>query len=203
MENTEIVPTTEEIIVKELPTEKQALSKYLRFDIVQDFEQFPFIAKLALVQKTPKDKIKSREIGGKMVKYLPHKYCKKVLNFIFNFKISNKAISSEYKEYLTKAGKEVVEAELTVEFTFIHPKDNTPIVRTVCATHKMFLNPALSRGQAKQAAMSKSWTLVAETFGIGQDLVEEEDTDYDTLMKNSREPIETPAQPKKFYDIEY
>lgn len=182
--------TTE--IVKEIPkeTEKTALSKYIRFNTIQDFEQFDFIPKLSLVQKVPNDKVKSRDIGGKMVKYLPFKYCQKVLNFIFNFKISNRVISSEYKEYQTKTAKgtsDVVEAEVTVEFTFVHPNDGSLIVRTVAATHKMYLNKAVSRGQAKQAAISKSWTTVAATFGIGQDLEEEPESEYDSLIRNTQE----------------
>lgn len=221
MEKKEIVPTTEEVIVKELPTEKKALSNYLRFDIIENFEQFPFIPKLALCQKVPKDKIKSRKIGGKDVKYLSYKYCQKVLNFIFNFKISNKIVSSEYIKYTEevdnyvwddtqkksiKKGKknvEVIEADIVVEYSFIHPQDSTIISRTVSSAHKSYENKAISRGQVRQAALSKSWTAVAATFGIGQSLEEEEETGYDALIKKSQNEAEEAPRPTKFYDIQY
>lgn len=190
--------TTEAIIP--VISEKKTLSNYIRFDIVDDFNQFPFVGKLALVQKIPKDKIKSRDIGGKQVKYLPYTYCQKILNFLFNFKISNRIVKQEYYTYPGKNGNSVIEAEATVEFEFIHPDGNV-ITRTIVSSHKQFPNAAVNRGHAMSAAISKAWTVVAGTFGIGNQLEEEQDTQYDSIIRESSKE-ETPKN-KKFYDFDY
>ena len=188
------------VTMKESDKMKSALGSYLRKDEIVDFNQFSFMQKLALVQKIPKDKVKKLKVGkvkdeetgrwvDNYVPYLPHDYAQKILNFLFNFKVSNKVINSEYYEYIVKKPEykydnekkksvetgimkdiKVVEAEVEVEFTFIHPSDGSIITRTVFASHKQYSNEATTRGMAKSAALSKSWTTVLATFGPGKNI---------------------------------
>lgn len=184
-----------------------------------NFDEYDFFEKLAILQKTPKDKILTRKIGRQVIKYLPHDYCQKVLNFLFSFKVSNRIDEVTWNEYVEEKdnwkkdrstgksyvdGKKkvsVVECDVTVTYEFVHP-DGTIITRTVGGSHKQFHNPAVTRGMCKQAAISKSWTAVARTFGIGRDLESQpEDVMYDKIW-NEDTIIEVDSNEKSSVDPE-
>lgn len=151
---------------------RNVLSAYIQKGQIVEFDEFEYVKKLALVQTTPKRVVKTRTIKGNVVQYLEHKYCRKLLNFLFAFDIDSEVTQCDYhfyQEKTSKGTKEVVEADLLVKFTF-HLPNGRSIIRTVASSHKQFPNPALTRGAARAAALSKSWTQVAKTFGIGDDL---------------------------------
>lgn len=198
---------------------RKALSAFVRKNQIVNFDEYNFFEKLAILQKTPKDKILMRKIGNQVVKYLPHDYCQKVLNFLFGFKVSNTIDDVTWNEYIEvkdnwvydkSQGKRVVqgkkkvpvvECDVTVTYTFVHP-DGTIITRTVGGSHKQFHNPAVTRGMCKQAAISKSWTAVARTFGIGRDLeTQPEDVTYDKIW-NREEVIEVESSESSDIDPE-
>lgn len=174
-------------------TAKHLLNDYVTKELVSDFSAVPVFAKLELLQKTPQQFIEERVIDGKVIHYVKHQYSKKCLNFIFNFHVSNDVVKEEYIEYDEKFKRKepaakgykyiddirhVIEAEATVKFTFFWP-DGSTSCRTVKGSHKQYKNRAINRGHAMQAAISKCWTLVAATFGVGADL-------EDDLYKDSK-----------------
>lgn len=172
---------------------KAILRNYIVNEVVSDFQKIPENLKLTILQKTPKHYIRGRQIGGQNILYIPHDYAQKALNFIFNFQVSSEVVSHDYltyeEEYLDfkdskcqvnpatgrkipiKKKRIVTEAEVVMKFTFKGEKGE--IVRTVCGSHKGFKNPATTRGDILKSAISKSWTVVAGSFGIGKDLEED------------------------------
>ena len=62
---------------------------------------------------------------------------------------------------------------LEVKFTFFDHKNERTITRTVFAGHKGFENKATTKADVYKSALSKSYTVVARTFGIGSNLKEE------------------------------
>jgi len=173
-----------------------ARKEYLLDDKVRDFGQFPLVQKLAVCQTIEKFFVKSRKVGPVMVPYLPHQTAEKILNFVFNFRVSNEVLEvhsddstqqTSYKDNETgewkKKDSKAFDAWALVKFTFT--TDNGDIItRTVVGTHKGFENPATSKHEAKKAAISKSWTVVARTFGIGTDLEKKEEAAWDRASKN-------------------
>lgn len=163
---------------------KTMLNAYIVKEEISDFSLVRIEDKLQILQKTPKNFIEERTIGGQTVQYIKHQYSKSCLNFVFNFRISNDVTKEDYisyeeeyqqrqadKTYKT-AIRTVLEAEATVRFRFTWP-DGTKDYRTVKSCHKQYKNSAICRGDAMQSAISKSWTKVAATFGIGADLKED------------------------------
>lgn len=171
---------------------KEALGQYIRDGIICDFSSLPSYAKLQLLQNTPSDMIKQRSIGSTSVPYVPHWYAEKALNFVFNFNVSCDVIKTE-KITKTVNGKTIYEAMAMVAFTFYDAKNDREIKRTVVGTHKGYQNPALTEFDSIKSAISKSWTIVARTFGIGSNLNEPQAKAYQDVEKN--EPA--PAAPEK------
>ena len=175
---------------------KNIATKWIEEDVVADFTQIPEWQKLSVLQTTPEKYILERKVGWDkgadvMAKYVPHTYAKKALNFVFAFNISteiiNPAISDRKETYMdyksgakNNQGKNVgvskerpyVLAEATVRFTF-KLKDGSEIKRDVYTSHKGYPAGSLTRADMMKAAISKAWTQVAETFGIGAELERE------------------------------
>lgn len=192
---------------------QQALSQYIRQDVVADFSQFTEPQKLTLLQKTPKDYIQERDIAGKTFLYVEYQYARKAMNFVFNFRVSNEVVSKEYREFeeeykdykdsrckkdntgrvipMIKTRK-VMEAEVTMKFTFKY-KDGSVEVRTVQASHKGYPNPATTRSNIMEAAFSKSWTKVAATFGIGDEL----EKNFESQVDSEPDVVEYEEEPTK------
>lgn len=183
-------------------TEKQELvlqlvqtqEDYLVSGKLADFDAFPVFQKLAISQKIDKQYIKRRKVGGALVPYISHQTAEKILNFVFNFRVSNEVLSSDLVESSSKKTYEKgdgstgvkdsisYEASALVKFTFTYP-DGTQIIRTVLGTHLMAQNKALPRQEAIKSAISKSWTIVARTFGIGAELEQKESEAYNRSDK--------------------
>jgi len=172
---------------------------YMEKGKLADFDAFPIWQKLAICQKIEKQFIKRRKIGAVQVAYLPHQTAEKILNFIFNFRVSNEVLNTESVEKTSKKGytdqngdtkykdQKIYDAKATVKFTFTY-LDGSQIIRTVLATHKMYDNVAISQYACEQSAVSKSWTIVARTFGIGSELEEREDQSYQRAEKRTPSP---------------
>lgn len=162
------------------------IKKYLDEDQIADFASVPFHYKLAALQKTPDKFVLSRKIGGNEIWYVSHQYAEKALNFAFNFRVSSEILNHSLDTKVQKVnvrdadGQSVQEDRIThigaahVKFTFTLPDGGT-IVRTVVSSHKAFSNPATTAEDALKSAVSKAWTVVARTFGIGTDVNDEDD----------------------------
>lgn len=160
---------------------------YLRMGAVSDFNSYEFVEKLALLQKTPKDKVRERKVGNEVIQYLPNEFCRRCLNFLFNFQVSmeilDKTVTSkkvnvpimEWDDTVRKKVKKgekqstIFQASVTVRF-----KLPNGLIHDVFSTHKMYENNALADDDCVKAALSKAWTLLAKRFGIGDDLSDEE-----------------------------
>lgn len=188
-----------EVVKKEAPKASEIQEwrdKYLRnYLIAGDFSKYPTYQKLAYLQITPRKFQKSRTIGGAKVPYVDHLYAEKCLNFAFNFRISSEILKEEFSQ--VKEGTKTVNlARVTVKFTFGAPGEE--IVRTVISTHKGFQNPAVPDADALKSAVSKAWTIVARTFGIGADLKEP----AEVLDKQQHTKPESTPAPKKSFEPE-
>ena len=192
---------------KELQTlAKKSLSQYLRLNVFSDFSQIPYLVKIELLAKTPSDKVKTRKIGKEEVAYIDYRYAQKALHFLFNGHISNEVLHKDFIEYdekkeiwewsdsakkKVKTGKfeisKVIEAGVVMKYTVKHPDTGEMITRTVSTSHKQYPNPAITRGAALSAAISKSWTAVAYTFGIGADVHKDEESVLDQKFRQAYE----------------
>lgn len=188
---------------------KAMVNAYMVKDKIMDFSMVPTHLKLTLLQKTPTSFIKERRIGKKMVPYIEHAFSEKALNLVFNFNVSNEVSDLQFREYKeeyyddetrTKKQRNVVEAECKVKFTFRDMSGNE-ISRTVYSSHKQYQNSAITRGDAMKGAISKSWTIVARTFGIGSDLKDAEEKAYRDVEESETEQAAT--KPSKTFTPNY
>ena len=184
-------PSTE---VSKQPAGKELLSAYMRDNTIADFTTIPFSTKLSLLQKTPPSFIKYRELktkgGGVKIPYVTHTFAEKALNFVFNFEVSNRLISNNVSEVVKGNGKKCFEASCLMEFTFRTP-EGKEITRTACGTHAAYENIATTKEDSLKSAMSKAWTVVARTFGIGADLNEKEEAAYRSVEQYQEPPQKT------------
>ena len=196
---------------------QEALKLYFEKNEIMDFAKIPSYAKLTLLQKTPKDFIRSREItaGNKKIQlpYIDHQYAEKALNFVFNFNISNEIIEQtleskqeRYKKYdqYTKKWIEglrtVHNARVTVRFKFFDERTSREIIRDVVSGHKGYENPATTESDTLKSAVSKEWTVVARTFGIGANIAQKENDAYRKVDKAEFAPtreLEPEMEPVK------
>lgn len=184
-------------------------SDFINNGTIKNFGDYDFYAKLAVSQVIEKKFIKKRNIGGTIIPYLPHTTAEKILNFLFNFRVSNEVLEvhsitkMSKTSYKDKEGEwkqkdtESYDAWALVKFTFVYP-DGTTVIRTVIGTHKGYLNPATSEHEAKKSAISKAWVVVARTFGIGTELAEKEDEGANRAYKK-----QTQSTPNRSYNVPY
>lgn len=178
---------------KNKETEK-VINAYLAKSVISDFSKIPTSLKLSYVQKTPEKFIKYREIAkGKEIPYIPHDYAERVLNFISNFRWGSEKIDSHITEYeITKTKiingnkktttKKVWEA--MVEMKIWAHIDDHRVERYVATGHKMYENAAITRADAIQSAISKAYTKFARTFGVGANMIADEEKAYDRVQAN-------------------
>lgn len=188
---------------------KEMVNSYMVKDKIMDFSTVPTHHKLTLLQKTPTAFIKERKIGRNMIPYVEHSFAEKALNLVFNFNVSNEVMEKEFREYTEtyydydtkeKKTRNVIEAECMVKFTFRDQAGNQ-IVRTVYSSQKQYPNSAITRGDAMKGAISKAWTIVARTFGIGSDLKDAEEKAYREVEE--LEPQQPAAKPAKTFTPNY
>lgn len=179
------------------PSEVESVTRdmaaaYVEENKLANFGSQPEWQRLAVLQNTNvyQKYIQSRAVGKSEVKFLPYQIARKCLNFAFNFRVSCELLKSEYHavkevyyDYHDKNAKqgnngqvipvkkerEAIECEVDVRFTF-KLADGTEIIRDVTSGHKGYKNMATTRADVKKSAMSKAWTRVAASFGIGADL---------------------------------
>jgi len=140
-------------------------SAYLAKDMVSDFSAVPVHAKLAIMQTLPKDCIEYRTVGSSQVPYIKHETAEKALNFAFNFRVDTEIMRDGGQE-ITVNGKKCYEATVQVKFTFTLP-DGSKITRAVYSGHRLYDNAATTKADAYKSALSKAYTIVARSFGIG------------------------------------
>lgn len=167
---------------------KDALNSYFAKDIVvKDFSQIPVEIRLAFVQKTPAAFIKSRKVGGVEVPYIDHFYAEKALNFVSNFKWGSEKISSEIEtvETKTKEGKVTKMYVASVEMKcWLEFPDGSRIERYIASGHNMYENPAITKADALQSAISKAHTKFARQLGIGTNIQDKEEKAYDRVSRH-------------------
>lgn len=194
------MPSQEAMNARRAEKAQAALALYFEQNEIGDFSKIPAYAKLTLLQTTPKIFIRTREInaGGKKVQlpYIDHQYAEKALNFVFNFNISCEIMEQsletkqekfkKYDSYTQKWGeglRTVYSARATVRFKFFDERTQREIVRDVVSGHKGYENPATTESDTLKSAVSKAWTVVARTFGIGADISQKENEAYRKVDK--------------------
>jgi len=157
-------------------TASKMIASYVNKGAMSDFASVPSYVKLAVLQKFPKAWIKTRQIQGKAVEYIEHTLAKKCLNFAFNFQVDAEIIEKkilEYEQQTSKGKAKVLEALVHVRFTCRNGGE--PIKRDIVSTHKAFENTAVPKFDCYKGAISKSWTLLAYSFGMAANVNKEED----------------------------
>lgn len=191
---------------------------YLDNGIVDDFASVPFEAKLCILQVTPPKYIQKREVAGKEFKYIDHQYAKKCLNFAFNFNVSMEIkeqklekVTEKYWDYKhpsckadqygrkipVAATREVFEATVVCGFTF-KDKDGNEIKKDVISSQKQYPSAATNSGDCLKGAVSKAYTLVAATFGIGAELDIEREQDFDMPAEEVEATVKEVPPTKSF-----
>jgi len=181
------------------------ISTYVKLSMCQNVKQWQ--GKHSVISKRSIGKKKVGKIWQEInVPYLKHQVSRKFLNFCFNFKISVRAIGedkfSQYEEeyekwdWVEEGGQKskkkvtdtriIFEATLVREYSFTDNNGNI-FVRPVRASAKAYKNPATSMYSVIESAESKTWTKVAKTFGIGDDLAEDESRAYTRANKSQEE----------------
>ena len=164
---------------------RDILNKFIVKNLVSDFSKVPRHVKLSLLQVTPDCFVKTRLIDKQrqvLVPYIEYQYAQKCLNFVFNFEVSCKVTRREYIEIKSASGKQCIECECDVEFTFASGKNQ--IVREVTSSHKYYPTNSTTRADGMKSAISKSWSVVARSFGIGSNLTTIEKKVEDILDNN-------------------
>jgi len=175
-------------------------NSYINNGSVADFSMFPLHHKMSVFARTPKKFIKTRQVGGITVPYVEGNYAMKVLNFIFNFDVSQEILETKLVEtkITTRNGpKTAYLGAVTCKFTFHDPRTYRDIVRTVRASHQMFLSPATTPDDAIKAAITKSWTLAAKSFGLFSDI---KDSEHEEAIENKVMNGEIYSPPIKTFD---
>jgi predicted nucleic acid-binding Zn finger protein len=162
---------------------KLAVNKYLDEDIVSDFSKLPVNIKMTFLQQVPKKFIKEREIsGGIKLPYIDHFFAERVLNFISNFNWGSERLAStiEEKKVATKNGEKTM-FEATVELKmWIYIGENR-IERYIASGHNSYENPATTKADALQSAISKANTKFARQLGLGANVIADESNAYEKI----------------------
>lgn len=194
-------------IQKQANLARLAVNKYLEENIVDDFSKLPVNIKMTFLQTVPKKFIKSRDIivGGKTVKlpYIDHFFAERVLNFISNFNWGSERITSVIEEKMakTKNGEKKL-YEATVEMKMWIYLGENRIERYIASGHNSYENPATTKADALQSAISKANTKFARQLGLGANLNVDESDAYEKIEDYYEDSgaIEDGKKPKKRLD---
>ncbi len=183
----------------EIEQTKLAVNRYLQDNIVSDFSVLPVETRMSFLQEVPKKFIKSREIGnGIKLPYIDHFFAERVLNFISNFRWGSEKIDStiEEKQVKNKEGKMKTLYEATVEMKmWIYIGDNK-IERYIVSGHNSYENPATTKADALQSAISKANTKFARQLGLGGNMNADESDAYEKI-EDYYEDLELVGQGEK------
>lgn len=195
------------IKLKETKITKEIVNAYLGKNVITDFSQVPVPIRMSFVQETPKEFIKHRVVGknkqGKEIEvpYIDHFYAERCLNFISNFNWGSERINSEVNQ-ITKFGKKVYEAMVELKM-WIYIGENR-IERFIVSGHDMYDNPAITKADALQSAVSKANTKFARQLGIGSNVIAKETKAYDRVERyyvdmSTKEPTSKEIEAKEKY----
>lgn len=179
----------------------KAANAYINAGGVTNFAAFPLHDKMSAFARTPKKFVKTRSLGGVVVPYVEGVFAQKVLNFIFNFDISQEITDMKLVEMSIQTKNGAKKAHLgavTCKFTFHDPRTGRDIIRTVRSSHQMFGSPATTPDDAIKAAISKSWTLAAKSFGLFADI---KDVDREEEVEAKVETGEINQPQEKDFDF--
>jgi len=171
------VVATKEAVSNNRALMVKSANAYLKSGIVSNFSLFPLFDKMSLFSRTPKAWIKYRQVGGLSVPYVPGELSMKLLNYIFAFDISLEISDIKLIEtkVQTKNGpKTAYQAAVTVKFTLHDPRSYRDITRMFRSSHQGFASPATTPDDFVKAAITKSWTLCAKSFGLLHDIKDTE-----------------------------
>ena len=196
-----LTPTQPQINVNTVKSDRQlmvqAANDYMNLGAVANFGKWSLTDKLTVFAKTPKKYIKQRKIGPITVPYVEHQVAEKILGFVFNFQVSAEVLDSKITEESIN-GKKSYLGYCLVKFTFWDARTNREIVRTVASSHRAYANPATTPADSLKSAISKSYTVVAKTFGLFSDIKEEQA--YDAIDA-AAETGEIKQPPSKDFDF--
>lgn len=143
-------------------------------------------AKLSFLQLTPKNRIKTREIGNKTIPYMKIEYYERALNLVSNFKwgwhilyrwdIVETTEEKTYTDFKTKEKKKKTvkkyEAMLHCEFWIM--LDWEKVTRPSIWAWTSYENPATTKFDVYKSAYANAVKNFAKSFGIGADVQEEQ-----------------------------
>lgn len=183
----------------EIEQTKLAVTKYLEDNIVSDFSELPVEMRMTFLQEVPKKFIRTRVIGnGIKLPYIDHFFAERVLNFISNFRWGSEKLDSVIEEKQVKNKEGVVKRlfEATVEMKmWIYIGDNK-IERYIVSGHNSYENPATTKADALQSAISKANTKFARQLGLGGNMNADESDAYEKI-EDYYEDLELVGQGEK------
>jgi len=186
----------------DLDQTKLAVNRYLEESVITDFSKLPVEMRMTFLQEVPKKFVKERVIGnGIKLPYIDHFFAERVLNFISNFNWGSEKIDSEIEEKQVKGkdGKVKKLYEATVEMKmWIYIGDNK-IERYIASGHNSYENPATTKADALQSAISKANTKFARQLGLGGNMNKDESDAYEKIEDYylDSELVEQGEKPRK------
>jgi len=157
----------------------------------------PAQAKLSFLQLTPKNRIKTRIVGGKSIPYMPIAYYERALNLVSNFKwggeityrgdiietIEQKKDKKTGKEYTTKKFEAMITCNMWIDL------DGYKIERPTIGAWTSYENPATTRFDVYKSAYANAIKNFAKSFGIGADVQEEQNDAISEERVNAQKEV--------------
>ncbi|KUK76477.1 MAG: hypothetical protein XD93_0888 [candidate division WS6 bacterium 34_10] len=185
----------------ELAQTRLAVNRYLQENVITDFSTLPVEMRMTFLQEVPKQFIKERIIGNNIkLPYIDHFFAERVLNFISNFNWGSERLNSviEEKEVDTKKGKKIMYEAMVEMKMWIYIGGNK-IERYIASGHNSYENPATTKADALQSAISKANTKFARQLGLGSNMIPDESDAYEKIESyyEDLELVEQGEKPKK------
>jgi len=162
---------------------KLAVNRYLQDNVITDFSTLPVEMRMSFLQEVPKKFIKERIIGNNIkLPYIDHFFAERVLNFISNFNWGSERLNSviEERKVKTKSGEKTM-YEATVEMKMWIYIGGNKIERYIASGHNAYENPATTKADALQSAISKANTKFARQLGLGANMIPDESDAYEKI----------------------
>lgn len=180
---------------------KLAVNRYIQDNVITDFSDLPVEMRMTFLQKVPKKFIKEREIAkGIKLPYIDHFFAERVLNFISNFNWGSERLNSviEERKVKTKSGEKTM-YEATVEMKMWIYIGGNKIERYIASGHNAYENPATTKADALQSAISKANTKFARQLGLGANMIPDESDAYEKIEDYylDSELVEQGEKPRK------
>lgn len=196
-------------VLQDMEKARMALSTYFhdQYGFPLHWDSIPQDVRLALVQQTPRRFIKTRPLGRDKVPYITHGYATKCLNFISDFCWSSEVIGvPEWQSGMLpskKPGKPPVPwVECMIMVKMRIKLMGNDIERTVASGHRMFVSNGVTKADCLKSAMSKAVTVFARQFGIGVNIIDEEDKAYGKFRKVQKKMLQEMGYEEKSMPLE-